>query len=164
MNGIDTCDTFSTCLEPAAPKPVEQKTPCQKCGECLANVAPFVNAIDLLGASADSKNASASFMTRCVTNLTENDVLACKPVADAMFYDIRLARRGGAICQRLGLCSPELTATTSTCNMTVGTRSGRLNLCSKEGVGATSAAAAGGRQHMGCTSFICKDGLFDALL
>lgn len=142
MNGIDSCDTLNTCQAPPTPKPTLQMTPCQKCEECLNNTLSFVNAIDALGNAADPKEASATFMTRCTMNLTSNNVLACKPVADAIFYDIRLARRSGAICQRLGMCAPELAAG-SACNMTVGTKSGRLNLCLKDGVGASTAAATG---------------------
>lgn len=142
LNGIDSCDTLSTCQAPVAPKPVIQRTPCQKCGDCLTAVAPFVTEVLALS-NADSKAVSATFMTRCTTNFTSGNVLACKPVADAIFYDIRIARRGGAICQRLGECTPDLAVVGTTCNMTVGGRSGRLNLCSREGVGASAATTAG---------------------
>lgn len=142
LNGIDSCDVLSTCKAPAVVAPVVVKTPCQRCGDCLTNVASFVTRVAGL-ASPDSKVEAATFMGLCTTNYTANNVMACKPVADAIFYDIRVAKKGGLICQRLGECSGDLAAAASTCNMTVGAKSGKLNLCEKEGVGISANVTAG---------------------
>lgn len=110
----------------------------------MSNVAAFATAVTA-ASSPDPKSQAATFMTNCLSNYTSNDVLACKPVADAIFYDIRVAKKGGLLCQRIGECSADLAAASSTCNMTVGSLAGRLNLCEKAGVGISASTAAGNR-------------------
>jgi hypothetical protein len=94
---------------------------------------PFVAAAT---ASNDSQALASSFMQYCTTNMTSN-VLACKPVADAITYSLNgvLAKRAGALCSRLQQCMDDLLLPTARCNLTGSTASGTLNLCSTQGVG-----------------------------
>lgn len=135
MNGIDSCDALSTCQIPAVIAPVVYKTPCQKCSECLNMVAAYV-----ADTATDPAVLAARFITNCTKNYTDDDELMCKQTSDAVMYNIRLAKRAGALCSRLGACSSDLAADSS-CNMTVGTKAGRLNLCEKAGVGNTATSA-----------------------
>jgi hypothetical protein len=53
-----------------------------------------------------------------------------------------LGKRAGALCYRLGNCTDELLAASSSCTLVASTQlSGRLDVCTREGVsGATSVA------------------------
>ena len=97
--------------------------------------------------AADPKTASAAFSGLCTTNYTANDVLTCQQITASIFYNIRVAQKGGMLCQALGACTPDLAVNGTTCNMTVNGTSGRLNLCGRTGVEPVTSTAAGEYKH-----------------
>lgn len=146
LGGIDSCDVLNTCRPRPPPVARDTRTPCQRCGDCLTGLQSAVASTNNV-----SYELAESFYTLCMTNLTTEDTLSCKRVASAISFSRAgsLAKRAGALCSRLGLCSEELLATSSTCNMTVATgKAGRLSLCTNEGVGNYTVPVAGVLQQL----------------
>jgi hypothetical protein len=120
---------------------------------------PFVTA-------ATGNNAqvlAANFMEYCTANMTAS-VLACKPVADAIAYSLNgvLAKRAGALCNRLQQCTDDLLLPTARCNLTGSSESGALNLCSTQGVGVSAPVTPPGELRTACSMLQLADKLLVA--
>lgn len=116
----------------AVPPPVVQEqrlSDCDKCKRCLSWAATFTAAPATTGSDIGLALAT-KFLPVCTTNLTANDMVKCKTLAEAIAfsYNGNLAKRAGALCFRLGDCAGE--AATSKCNVTEGKQ---LDLCTAEG-------------------------------
>ncbi|KAF6254423.1 hypothetical protein COO60DRAFT_1665172 [Scenedesmus sp. NREL 46B-D3] len=147
MGGTDSCDSLSTCkarpAPPPPPAPVAVVSPCKRCESCLKEVQGL-SAAQGVAASTDAVTISGRFLAACTSSFARGDTLLCREVSSAIAFSYQgnLAKRAGALCKRLGNCTDDLTAAGSTCTLAASTQlSGRLDLCTREGVaGATGVA------------------------
>jgi hypothetical protein len=147
MGGIDSCDSLSTCRvrppPPPPPAPVVVVSPCKRCENCIREVQPFSSGQGV-ATSTDAVDASSRFLAACTSRFTRGDTLLCRDISSAIAFSYQgnLAKRAGALCTRLGNCTEDLAAASSTCTLAAGAQlSGRLDLCTREGVvGATGVA------------------------
>jgi hypothetical protein len=105
-----------------------------------------------MATSTNAIDISSRFLAACTSRFTKGDTLLCREISSAIAFSYQgnLGKRAGALCSRLGNCTDDLLTAGSTCTLVASTQlSGRLDLCTREGVtGATgvsgvASAAAG---------------------
>lgn len=136
--GIDSSSTYGRCVPKPPPPPVV--TPCERCLRCLTTVQTPVSAA-VANASAAPAALADSFYTWCSSR--GYALSSCRAVQTAISSSMRgnLARRAGALCQRLQEC-PATIASDTSCGLSVSgvgpnatsPVTGRLDMCSVEGV------------------------------
>jgi hypothetical protein len=144
--GLDTSNTFGRCIAKPPPPPVV--TPCERCGRCLTAARSLVSST--FNSSATPTTLASSFYTWCSGQ--GYALASCRSIQTAITssYKGNLARRAGALCQRLEECASTVAAD-ATCGLAVNFAgpgnntarvSGSLDSCTVEGV-------SGGRQVAG---------------
>jgi hypothetical protein len=143
--GLDTATSYGLCVAKPPPPPVV--TPCERCSSCITAIRGVVDA-----ANASSNQPAATLAANFYIWCSAQNVYAltsCRAVQTSISssFNGNLARRGGALCTRLGECASSL-ASDAACRITTAS-----NATSATGGNATLAAggnatAAGGSVSM----------------
>ncbi|KAF8072463.1 olpB [Scenedesmus sp. PABB004] len=101
--GVDACQAVGSCRALPPPPPPE-RTPCERCGGCMAGARPAVAA---LAGNATGKEVGQAVYGWCSATYS---LTACRELqaAVAASYAGSLGRRPGALCARLKECAPAL--------------------------------------------------------
>jgi hypothetical protein len=150
--GLDTSTTYGCCIPKPPPPPT--LTQCERCSRCLTAAGTFVSST-FNSSTATSAKLGSDFYTWCSRQGYPLASCLSLQTAIAGSYMGNLARRAGALCQRLQDC-PAAVAADAGCGLSMAaagssgnaTRlvTGRLDLCSVEGVG-------GGQQVAGLSEY-----------
>lgn len=135
--GLDTSSSYGRCVPKPLPPP--ELTPCERCSRCLTAARVLVSATSA-STTATPTALSSDFYSWCSGR--GYALASCRSVQASITTSMsgNLARRAGALCQRLEECHASV-ASDLTCGLAVsGTGnssspvSGRLDLCTVEGV------------------------------
>jgi hypothetical protein len=137
--GIDSSNTYGRCIPQPPPPPVV--TPCERCSRCLA-AARLLVASTFNASTATPTTLSTDFYSWCSGR--GYALASCRAVQTAITSSMKgnLARRAGALCQRLEDCAASV-ALDASCALSVAgvgnntaPVAGRLDMCTVEGVSA----------------------------
>jgi hypothetical protein len=154
--GLDTSTTYGRCVPKPPPPPT--LTQCERCSRCLTAAGAFVSST-FNSSTATSTKLGSDFYTWCSGRGYPLASCVSLQAAIAGSYMGNLARRAGALCQRLQDC-PAAVAADSSCGLSMAAAAssgnatrpvtGRLDLCSVEGV-------TGGQQVAGLSKCCCSN-------
>ena len=125
--GLDICVKAGVCKP--IPPPL---SPCERCSNCLDDVAASLQP-KLIGPPSGYPSIAAAWCS----SKDGYSQSGCAALQSAIAGSIRgnLALRNGAVCTRLGECSAsQIAAHPCGGNVTAGTRTGSLDVCTMEGV------------------------------
>lgn len=131
--GLDTSFTYGRCIPKPPPPPVV--APCQRCSHCLS-AARLLVSTTFNASTATPTKLSTDFYNWCSGR--GYALASCRAVQTAITSSMNgnLARRAGALCQRLEDCPADASCALSVAgagNKTAAV-SGRLDTCTLEGV------------------------------
>lgn len=157
--GLDTSSTYGRCI-PRPPTP-PAVTPCERCSRCLG-VARMLVSSTFNASTATGMQLSVEFYTWCSTRGFA--LASCRSVQMAIAASMKgnLARRAGALCQRLEEC-PASVAADAACTLAVAgvwnntpVVSGPLDMCTVEGVSGGQQVAGLGKSSVGAAECLQK--------
>lgn len=158
--GLDTSFTYGRCIPKPPPPPVI--TPCERCSRCLTAARTLVSST--FNSSATPATLASSFYTWC--SAQGYALASCRSLQTAITSSFKgnLARRAGALCQRLDECAASV-ASDATCALAVNTAgltnntarvSGALDSCTVEGVSGGQQVSGLGRSEVGHVELVSQ--------
>lgn len=153
--GLDTSSTYGRCIPKPPPPPAV--TPCERCSRCMGAARMLVSST-FNASTATGTQLSTEFYTWCSTRGFA--LASCRSVQAAIATSMKgnLARRAGAICQRLEACAASLVGDTA-CTLAVAgvgnntaVVSSPLDMCTVEGVSGGQQVAGLGKSHAGAAA------------